>query len=68
MKNLDNLSYLNLTIDQYNRFIQVIENINEIANKIFCNKSQTSKKHFMDLLEILNDEKAWKPLLEEEKD
>ncbi|WP_131006461.1 hypothetical protein [Clostridioides difficile] len=67
MKNLDNLSYLNLTIDQYNRFIQVIENINEIANKIFCNKSQTSKKHFMDLLEILNDEKAWKPLLEEEK-
>lgn len=67
IKNLSGLSYFTLTADQYNRFIQVIENVEEIANKIFHYTSQTSKKHFIDLLQIINDEKAWKPLSKEEK-
>lgn len=67
ISNLDNLSYFNLSIDEYKRFVQVIKNIDEIANKVFYNKSCTGKKHFIDLLQILNDEKSWKPLLKEEK-
>lgn len=64
---LTGLSYFTLTTDQYNRFIKVIENIEKIAKKVFYSRLQTSKKHFIDLLQILNDEKEWKPLSKEEK-